>query len=100
MASIIFPKALSLNVCKGFTASKCKITDVYRSPYGFTAPRGYIYLPFPILIIIMIVILISPSSMQSEAVSSVTIANNSNVLNRSSKSSKVVFLFVPSKKMH
>jgi hypothetical protein len=62
-ASDYFPRALSLNVCKGFTARKCKILNVYRSPYGFTAPRGGIYtLPFPILIIIIIVILISPSS--------------------------------------
>jgi hypothetical protein len=42
MALNIFRTAFSLNVCKGFTASKCKISNVYRGPYGFTAPRGYI----------------------------------------------------------
>ncbi len=40
-ASNIFQTALSLNVCNGFTASKCKIANVYRPPYGFTGPsRG------------------------------------------------------------
>jgi hypothetical protein len=35
--------AISLNVCNGFTGPKCKFSNVYRGPYGFTAPRGYIH---------------------------------------------------------
>jgi hypothetical protein len=65
MASENFTTAISPNFCNGFTASKCKISNVYRSPYGFTAPRGYIHLlpsrssvP-PFLLIITIVIQIS-----------------------------------------
>jgi hypothetical protein len=40
----IFTAVISLNVCNGFTALKCKITNAHRSPYRFTTPRGDIYL--------------------------------------------------------
>jgi hypothetical protein len=43
MASKIFQTGISLNVFNRFTASKRKITNVHRPPYGFTTPRGYIY---------------------------------------------------------
>jgi hypothetical protein len=41
MHSQNFPIALSINIFKGFTASRCKIHNVHCTPYGFTGPAGY-----------------------------------------------------------
>ena len=41
MTSEKFPAAISLNVRNGFTASRCKLANDGRPPYGFTGPAGY-----------------------------------------------------------